>query len=330
MAQPLVVVVSRRPLGPNDPVTDVLAPIGAKVVGCGQDDPEFATLARDAVGFVISGGFSAAMFALSPKCRIVARDGVGFETVDVAAATKLGAWVTIIPDALIDDVADTAIMLLVAANRRLAFLDAATRAGQWRQAGVDLFNNPPAKLRGTVLGVVGFGRIGRAAAERAKGFGMKIVTADPIATMEQVAAAGAELVSLDSLLAQSDFVSIHVPLGPSTHHLIGERELRLMKKRAILVNTARGSVVDELALIKALSEGWIRGAGLDVFEQEPIDPANPLLKMTNVVVTPHIASISDVSNRERREEAAREVLRVLSGELPRRQAVVNRELFDRA
>jgi len=329
MSKLQVVVLSRRPVGKDDPVAQVLAPLDARVVACWMDDPKFDDLARDADAFVFSGGFTAEMLAKAPKCRIIARDGVGFDAVDVAAATSRGVWVTIIPDALVDDVADHALLLLMAANRRLSYLDGSTRAGEWRPAQMNVYGNPPRKLKGSTLGIVGLGRIGRGVAERARGFGMSILAADPVTTTEAARAVGAELVPLDVLLARSDFVSLHVPLGEGTHHLIGERELRLMQPSAILVNTARGAVVDEPALIRALQEGWIRGAGLDVFEKEPVDADNPLLKMSNVVVTPHIASASDVSNVERRREAAGEVLRVLSGGLPRPEAVVNKELFAR-
>jgi D-3-phosphoglycerate dehydrogenase len=327
VTQPLVVVVSRRPLGPDDPVADELASIGARVVASNFDSPDFAEIARDADGFVFSGGFPAAELAKAPNCKIVARDGVGFDSVDIDAATKQGVWVTIIPDALVEDVADTAMMLLLAANRRLAYLDDSTRRGDWRSASADLFAHPPRKMNAATLGLVGFGRIGRAVAQRARGFGTKVIVADPVTTADQAASAGAELVPLDALLEHADLISIHVPLLESTRHLIGARELARVKPTAVLVNTSRGPVVDEAALIAALQEGRLRAAGLDVFEKEPVDPENPLLRMRNVVVTPHIASISDVSNVERRREAAREVRRVLSGQEPRREAVANREMF---
>jgi phosphoglycerate dehydrogenase-like enzyme len=327
MTQPLVVVLSRRPLGPDDPVAAELAPIGARVVASSFEAPDFAEIAGDADAFVFSGGFPGAELARAPKCQIVARDGVGFDSVDIDAATKQGVWVTIIPDALVEDVADTAMMLLLAANRRLTYLDSSTRQGEWRQASADLFAHPPRKLNAATLGLVGFGRIGRAVAQRARGFGTKVIVADPVATADQAASAGAELVPLDALLERGDFVSIHVPLLESTRHLIGARELARMKPTAVLVNTSRGPVVDEAALIEALRAGRLRAAGLDVFEKEPVEPDNPLLTMPHVVLTPHIASISDVSNVERRREAAREVLRVLSGHEPRREAVANREMF---
>jgi D-3-phosphoglycerate dehydrogenase len=329
VTQPLVVVVSRRPLEPNDPVAQELAPLNARVVASSFDAPDFGEVAQEADAFVFSGGFPGAELAKAPKCKIIARDGVGYDSVDLGAATTQGVWVTIIPDALVEDVADTAMMLLLAANRRLSYLDASTREGRWREAATDLFAHPPRKLNAATLGLVGFGRIGRAVAQRARGFGMTVIVADPVATADQAASAGAELVPLDRLLGRADFVSIHVPLLESTRHLIGAPELAKMRPSAVLVNTSRGPVVDEAALIAALQEGRLRAAGLDVFEKEPVDPANPLLAMKNVVVTPHIASISDVSNVERRREAAAEVRRVLSGQEPRREAVANREMFAR-
>jgi phosphoglycerate dehydrogenase-like enzyme len=329
VAEKLVVVLTRRPLAADDPAAEVLAPAGARVVGCWMDDPEFERLAPEADGFVFSGGFSRAMLEKAPRCRIIARDGLGYDNVDVTAATERGVWVTIIPDALVDDVADHTMMLLLALDRRLLELDRATRAGEWRPAQMALYSNPPRKLRGAVLGLIGLGRIGRAVAERARGFGAKVVAADPVVSAEVAASVGATLLPLDELLATADFVSIHVPLSASTRCLIGERELRLMRPSALFLNTSRGAVCDEGALIRALEAGWIRGAGLDVFEVEPVGLDNPLLKMRNVVLTPHTASVSDVSNRERRAEAAREVLRVLSGGRPREAAVVNRELFGR-
>jgi D-3-phosphoglycerate dehydrogenase / 2-oxoglutarate reductase len=329
LAERLVVVLTRRPLTIDDPVAEVLAPIGANVVGCWMDDPEFAGYAARADAFVFSGGFTRDMLDRSPRCRIIARDGLGYDNVDVAAATERGIWVTIIPDALVDDVADHALMLLFGANRKLVQLDRACRAGEWRPEQAAFFANPPRKLRGAVLGLVGLGRIGRAVAERARGFGLKVLASDPFVSSDVAESAGAILVPLDDLLRAADFVSIHVPLTPATQKLIGERELRLMKASSLLINTSRGGVCDEAALVRALEAGWIRGAGLDVLEVEPVTPENPLLKMSNVVLTPHIASVSDVSNRERRAEAAREVLRVLGGERPRVSAVVNRELFAR-
>jgi phosphoglycerate dehydrogenase-like enzyme len=330
MSQPIVALIGRRPPSLEDPAALEVAAAGAKVLTVAYDAPDYAEVAAQADAFVFSGGFSAAQLAQAPKCKIVARDGIGYDGVDIAAATAQGVWVTIIPDALIDDVADVTLMLLTAANRRLAFLDGSTRRGEWRQAAMDLLANPPRKLNGATLGLVGLGRIGRAVAQRARGFGMRILAADPFATAESASTAGAELSPLDALLEQSDFVSVHTPLLPTTRHLIGEAQLRRMKRTAVLINTARGPVVDEQALIAALKDGTIRAAGLDVFEQEPVDPANPLLTMPNVVVTPHIASVSDVSNVERRREAAGEVVRVLRGETPRREAVVNKELFERA
>jgi phosphoglycerate dehydrogenase-like enzyme len=322
-------VLTRRPLAADDPVTGVLAPAGVTVVGCQMEDPALAEYASRADAFVFSGGFSKELLEQAPRCRIIARDGLGYDNVDIAAATERGVWVTIIPDALVDDVADHAMMLLIAADRKLVALDRATRTGQWRPTQMAFYADPPRKLRGATLGIVGLGRIGRAVAERARGFGLQMLAADPVVSRDVADSIGVQLVPLDDLLRGSDFVSIHVPLSPATRGLVGERELRLMKASSLLINTSRGPVCDEAAVIRALREGWIRGAGLDVFEVEPVSPDNPLLTMDNVVLTPHIASASDVSNRDRRTEAAGEVLRVLAGGRPRESAVVNRELFAR-
>ena len=329
MPRKLVVVLTRRPLTSDDPVAEVLAPTGAEVVGCWMDDPAFELHSSRADAFVFSGGFSREMLEKAPRCRIIARDGLGYDNVDLAAATERGVWVTIIPDALVDDVADHTMMLLLSTNRKVVQLDRAARSGEWRAAQMSYYADPPRKLRGATLGIVGLGRIGRAVAERASGFGLRLLAADPVVPKEVATSVGAVLVPLDELLRASDFVSVHVPLSAATRCLIGERELRLMRPSALLVNTSRGAVCDEAALIRALQEGWIRGAGLDVLEVEPVSPDNPLLKMASVILTPHIASASDVSNRERRSEAAGEVLRVLSGGRPREEAVVNRELLSR-
>jgi len=169
---------------------------------------------------------------------------------------------------------------------------------------------------GKVLGIVGLGRIGYAVAKRARGFDMKILYYDVVRRPEAEKELGAEYTSLDDLLRRSDFVTIHVPLTPETRKLIGERELKLMKKTAVLVNTARGPIVDQKALTKALSEGWIAAAGLDVFEKEPIDPNDPLLRLRNVVLTPHIGSASHDTRNKMAEMAAEGIIKVLRGEKP--------------
>jgi glyoxylate reductase len=246
-----------------------------------------------------------------PGLKIVANVAVGYNNIDVAAARRRGVVVTNTPDVLTETTADFAWTLLMAAGRRVVEADRYARSGHWKTWRWDLLWG--ADIHGKTLGVVGFGRIGRAVARRALGFGMRVlyhdsVRADAAAERELKATA----TDLDTLLREADFVSLHTLLSPETRHLINERTLRLMKKTAVLVNAARGPVVDEAALVKALSEGWIAGAGLDVFEEEPtIHPG--LLPLTNVTLAPHIASASHDTRIAMATLAVRNCLAVLEG-----------------
>lgn len=224
-----------------------------------------------------------------PRCGAILRTGSGTDNVPVAEATKLGIVVANTPEAVSDAVSNHAIGLLLAVMRQITTQDRFTRAGKWDRA----LAWPNWHLHGQTLGLVGFGHAGKLVARKVSGFEVKVVVHDPYFSAEALAEYGVGSVSLDTLLAESDFVSLHCPLTKSTHHLIGERELKLMKRSAILINTSRGPIVDEQALIRALREGWIAAAGLDVFEQEPIDQQNPLLSLDNAVITPHIAGYSD-------------------------------------
>jgi D-3-phosphoglycerate dehydrogenase / 2-oxoglutarate reductase len=224
------------------------------------------------------------------RCGAIIRTGSGTDNIPVAEATKLGIIVANTPEAAGDTVADHAIGLLFAVTRQIVAQDRLVHAGKWDR---DLAW-PNYHLRGQTLGLVGFGLIARLVARKLSGFDMRMVSHDPVVAPEIMAAAGVQATDFDGLLKQSDYISVHCPLLPTTHHLINERALRLMKPTAVLINTSRGPVIDESALILALTEKWISAAGLDVFEQEPIVPENPLLKLDNVVVTPHIAGYSDV------------------------------------
>ncbi len=227
--------------------------------------------------------------AVLPRCGAILRSGSGTDNVPVVRATELGIVVANTPDAVTDGVADHTVGLLFAAARRIMAFDRAMRRGKWERAPG--YANP--HIQGRTLGLVGFGRIGRRVTQRLRGFDLAVLAYDPYVDPDVMAQHGAQAAPLDELLARADFVSIHCPLTDETRRLIGERELRLMKRTAVLINTSRGPVIDEPALVRALAEGWIAGAGLDVFEQEPIDPENPLLGLDNVIVTPHIASLSD-------------------------------------
>jgi D-3-phosphoglycerate dehydrogenase len=225
-----------------------------------------------------------------PLCRVILRTGTGTDNIPVDAATRLGIIVAHTPEATMHQVAEHALGLLLAVIRQVAAQDRLVRQGVWDRHRAW----PGWHLVGQALGLVGFGRIPRLVAKKAAGFELRFLACDPAVDAETMAGLGVEKVELDDLLTRSDFVSVHVPLSDRTRHLIGQRELRLMRPRAVLINTARGPVVDQRALTRALSEGWIAAAGLDVLEEEPPAPDDPLLGLGNVVITPHIASYSDI------------------------------------
>jgi len=246
------------------------------------------------------------------NCKVIARYGIGVDNIDVEAATDSGIIVANVPDFCFEEVSNHTIALILACAKKLTFLNNGTKQGHW-----DHCPEPMGPIYGQTLGLVGCGNIGRTTAKKAQCFGLRILGYDPYVDESTAKGYGITLVSLPQLLKESDFVSLHTPLNKETRHLIGEQQLKLMKSSAYLINTARGAVVDELALIKALNEGWITGAGLDVFEEEPIAPDNPLLKMDNVLVTPHSASYSDVSFATLRRRVGEAIVSVLSGQWPR-------------
>ncbi|MGH7316468.1 MAG: 2-hydroxyacid dehydrogenase [Candidatus Rokuibacteriota bacterium] len=263
---------------------------------------------------VISEVIDEALLAARPGLRVVSNVAVGYNNVDVAACTRRGVVVTNTPDVLTDTTADFAWTLLMATARRLVEADRYTREGRFQQWEYMLLLG--GDIHGKTLGVVGFGRIGRAMARRARGFGMRVlyqdaVAADP-ATERDL---NATRVDLATLLRDSDFVTLHTPLSPETRHLINVDSLRTMKKTAYLINAARGPVVDEAALVQALKEGRIAGAGLDVFEEEPkVHPG--LLGLPNVVLAPHIASASHETRLKMATLAVENCLAVLEGKTP--------------
>jgi glyoxylate reductase len=247
----------------------------------------------------------------APGLKVVSNVAVGFNNIDVVAARRRSIVVTNTPDVLTETTADFAWALLMAAARRVVEADTFARSGQWQRWQWDLLWGQD--VYGKTLGILGFGRIGRAVARRARGFNMRVLYHDTVRcepSMEREV--GAAYADPETVLRESDFVSVHTLLVPQTRHLINARTLRLMKKTAILVNAARGPIVDEAALVRALSEGWIAGAGLDVFEDEPkIHSGLPPLK--NVVLAPHIASASFDTRLAMATLAVRNCLAVLDG-----------------
>lgn len=255
------------------------------------------------------------LMAAAPRLKVVSNFAVGYDNIDVAAATRRRIVVTNTPEVLTETVADFAFCLLLAAARRLVEADAYTRAGHWKTweplllAGQDLYR--------ATLGLVGLGRIGSAVARRAKGFAMRILYYDPYRREDLERDLGIEYrPHLDDVLREADFVSVHVPLSDATRHLLGRDQFAMMKRSAVFVNTSRGPVVDQQALAEALASGEIYAAGVDVFEREPVPADDPLLKLANVIVAPHIASASIPTRIRMATLAAENLVAVLQGQTP--------------
>jgi D-3-phosphoglycerate dehydrogenase len=246
------------------------------------------------------------------RCKVIGRFGLGVDNIDIPAATQLGITVTYVPDYCLREVSDHAMALLLALARKIPFSDRLVQSGRWEVPPIV----PLRRLEGQVLGLVGFGNIPRALAPKAKAFGLKVMTHDPYASADVLKALGVENTSFEELLARADFVSVHAPLLPVTRGLIDAAAFAKMKKGAFLINTARGPLVDETALIAALDSGRLGGAALDVVTVEPLAKDSPLLGRDNVILTPHTAFYSVEALEELQTKCATDVARVLSGETP--------------
>ena len=257
------------------------------------------------------------------NCRCIVRLGVGYDNVDLDAATGRGILVCNAPTYCVDDVADHALALLMAGVRHIPRQDRWIRTGRWDRA----WARPARRTRGCTLGFVAFGRIAQALAERVSGFGMTLLAYDPYLDSEAVARHGAEKVELDELLSRADFLSVHCPLTDETRHLLSAREFGLMKEGVFLVNTSRGPVIDEGALVGALRSGKVFAAGLDVFEEEPLPLDSPLREFDNVILTPHVGANSEESVADLYRTGIQATLDVYRGLWP--QAVVNPEVEGR-
>ncbi len=269
----------------------------------------------DALATLLSDKIDAEVFDAAPNLKIVAQYAVGFDNINVKEATKRGIYVTNTPGVLTETTADFAWALLMSAARRVVEADKYVRTGKWT-VGWHPMMFQGGDIYGATLGIVGLGRIGSSIAKRAKGFDMKILYHDVVRRQDLEKELGIEYAEVDTLLQMADFVTLNVPLLKETHHLMDEKKLKLMKKTAILINNARGPVVDEKALFKALKEGWIAGAGLDVFEQEPTPTSNLLLTLDNVVVAPHISSASFETRSKMAEMVARNLIAFFEGKAP--------------
>lgn len=278
------------------------------------DEESLLKVVGDVEGIIIraNGKVSRRVMEAAPRLKVVARHGVGVEAIDRQAAADLGITVVNTPDANVESVAEQCLGMMIVLAKRILLSDRAARAGDW-EARYRLIGD---ELLGKTLGLVGFGRIGqRLAAMCRHGLSMTILYHDVVAYPEVEAALGARKAPLDDLLAEADFVSVHTPLVPETLALINEAALRRMKSTSYLINTSRGPVVDQAALIRALQQGWIAGAGLDVYDPEPLPIDSPLLRMDNVVLSPHMAAHTDEALL-RMAMVVKDVLAVIEGRPP--------------
>jgi D-3-phosphoglycerate dehydrogenase / 2-oxoglutarate reductase len=301
------------PFGPDD--REALAAHGIELIerSCPTEE-ELIEHGREADALLVIGEpLTARVIESLDRCRVIARFGAGLDNVDIDAATRAGIQVTYVPGASVEEVTDHVLAMLFSLARRLPDLDAATRRGDWKI----LDALPPfRRLNEQTVGIVGLGRIGQVLARKVRGLGIELVAFDPYLADEEITALGARPLPLEELLAASDFVSIHTPLTTETRHLLGAAELARMKPTACLINAARGGVVDQEALVEALREGRLAGAGVDVFEVEPLPLDDPLLSLDNVILSPHAAHHSLESMNELRGRVIADVAAVLAGEEP--------------
>ena len=323
MGSKFKVVITDHRFASVDIQRRVLAEIGAELVeGQAKTDDEIIAIARDADGILNARSkITAKAIEALERCKIMVRYGVGVDTIDIPAATRKGIMVSNVVDYCMDEVSDHAFALLLTLARKVVFSARRVRAGEWS------INNlkPLKRLAGQTVGVVGFGRIGQALGRKAAAVGFKVLAYDPFVAGEGEEKEGVKFVSLEQLLKASDFVSLHTPLTAETEKMIGREQLELMKPTACLINTSRGPLIDEAALVAALNENRLAGAGLDVLIEEPVRPDHPLLKMEQVVVTSHTAFYSEEAIEELQQKAAQKVADALTGRIP--DPLVNPEVL---
>ena len=311
MMDRLKIVVTDHRFGEIQYEEETLRPLGAEVVlGACKTEEEVIDLVHDADG-VLNSAVAIGRRAIDEmqRCKVIAYYGTGVDAIDVEAATARGIYVTNVRDYCSHEVAEHVVAFLLSLARRIPAFDSTVRAGQWREA----LPQPIRSLKGLKLGLFGFGKIAQAVAEKAAGLGLEVLVCS---RREIPSTPHLKVVGFETLLRESDFLSLHTALTPQTQGRFGEREFRMMKPSAYFINAARGGLVDEKALTRALAENWIAGAALDVLTIEPPEPGNKLLELDSVLLSPHVGWFSRDSNQRLRESAAREVLRVLRGEAP--------------
>lgn len=320
----------------HDDAVDMLSKV-ATLVRTGSDLREdLLEKVRDADAAIIGGSvFNEEVFEVGSRLKIVARHGVGYDRVDVKAASERKIYVTITPSPeLIEAVAEFALGLILSLAKKIPMADRYVRSEEYARTRIwyspslqKMDSSPIVNLQGRLLGIIGLGRIGREIAIKGRCLGMKIQYFDITRNHSLEKEYGFEYVELDDLLADSDFVSVSVPLTDQTRGLIGQREISLMKPTAYLINTARGAILDQKALHDALKKGKIAGAGLDVVEEEPLSPSDPILELNNVIVTPHVGGASAESHRAMAIMACEDVIKVLQGKRPDLSHLVNPEIL---
>ncbi|MCE5241520.1 phosphoglycerate dehydrogenase [bacterium] len=288
--------------------------------GSGPMDEERLIAELEGCVAVVAGmePYTERVFAARPELRVIARWGIGYDSVDVAAATRHGVMLVNTPGVVTEAVADMTLALMLGIARRLPYGDRSVRAGEWPT----IFSG---QVFGKVLGVVGLGQIGQAVIRRARGFSMRILGHDPYCEDGLCERLIIEEPTLEELLAESDFVTLHCTMCPDTRHLINRERLRLMKPTAYLINAGRGGLVDQAALAEALREGWIAGAAVDVLDPEPPDPNDPLLQLDNIVFMPHVSSFTYDTVAKVNERVCENLFEALSGQRPR--FLVNAEML---
>lgn len=303
---------------------ELLGPLGVQLVeGSGREEAETLSLCQDAEVILCGGApqIRAPLIRRLPRLKAIVRYGIGVDTIDLAEATRRGIYVANVPDYCIEEVATHALALILSWTRKVPIAQKSAINGKWDVSSLMPLESP----RDLILGLVGFGRIARALARMARAIGFQVCASDPYIKRNEILKKGVKPVPLMRLIKSADFISLHLPLNPATRHLISADILRLMKPTAYLINTSRGGLVDEKALKRALQEGWIAGAALDVLESEPWSADSPLIGLSNLIITPHCAWYTERSKKELRRKACAEVIRVLRGGIPKN--LVNREVL---
>lgn len=303
---------------------EILATVDAQLIEVAlKSEDDIIREAGDADAVVVGANepYTRKVIAALTKCKVISRQGIGYNNIDTMAATEEGIPVAYVPDASVAEVSDHAMALIMCFSRKLLTINQAAKEGAWQLGrGLGAFVRPLYRLNEQTLGLVGLGRIGKVISQKAKAFGLRIIVYDPYVPEAVARELGVELVGLGRLLSESDYISLHAPLTEETRHLFKLEQFRKMKPSAYIINTSRGGLVDESALITALSEGYISGAALDVMDPEPPRPDNPLLKMENTIITAHSAFYSESSAEELKRYAIEAVLDALTGKWPAKLA----------